>query len=162
VSDHLADFHRVMHEIDTESPRGRVMVATAMLDDLLGKSIAARLVDSTEVGKLLDGFNAPLGSFSARIVAALGLGVISKREFDDLQIIRKIRNDFAHRTGISFADPAVRDRTMLLKLAAQDYGDVVVEAEGRFTSAAVSLILNFTNRPHYVGLKRLAHEPWPY
>lgn len=138
------------------------MVATAMIDDLLGRTIAARLVESPEVGKLLDGFNAPLGSFSARIVAALGLGVISQREFDDLHIIRKIRNDFAHRTGVTFADASVKDRAMLLTIAAQDYGDVVVGAEGRFTTAAVALILNLTNRPHYVGLKRLAYEPWTY
>jgi mannitol operon repressor len=162
MTEHLADFRRVLAEINAESPRGRVMVATAMIDDLLGRTIAARLVDAPEVGKLLEGFNAPLGSFSARVVAAYGLGVISKREFDDLQIIRKIRNDFAHRTGVSFADDSIKDRAMLLTMAAQDYGEVVVNAEGRFTSAAVALVLNLTNRPHYVAQKRLAHEPWRY
>ena len=138
------------------------MVATAMIDDLIGRAIAARLVDAPEVGILLDGFNAPLGSLSARIVAAFGLGVISKPEFDDLQIIRKIRNDFAHRTGVTFSDNSVKDRAMLLTMAAQDYGEVVVGAEGRFTTAAVALILNLTNRAHYVSLKRLTHERWPY
>lgn len=159
---HLAEFRSLLAEIQKESPRGQVLVASAMLDEQLARTIKARLVQSKEADKLLDGFNAPLGSFSARIVAALSLGVISPREFDDLQIIRKIRNEFAHRMGVSFDDSDIKDRAMLLRYAAQDYGDVVVNPQGRFTTAAVALILNLTNRPHYVGLKRVQYEAWPY
>lgn len=161
-SDHLAGFRQLLDELNAESPRGGVMVACATLDDLLAKAIAARLIDDAHVSKLIDGFNAPLGTFSSRIIAAFALGVISKIEFDDLQVIRKIRNDFAHRTGVSFADPSISDKAMILKLAAQDYGTVVVPPAGRFTTAAVSLILNLTNRAHYVGRKRLVTEVWPY
>jgi hypothetical protein len=159
---HLAEFQQVLGEINAESPRGRVMVATAMLDDLLGQAIAARLIDCPEAGKLLDGFNAPLGSLSTRIVASLALGVISRREHDDLQVIRRIRNDFAHRTGISFDDGSVKDRCALLSFAAKDYDEVKVDAMGRFTTAAVALILNLTNRPHYVARRRVAYEEWAY
>jgi len=161
-SDHLADFRQLLDELNAESPRGGVMVACATLDDLLAKTIAARLIDDANAGKLLDGFNAPLGSFSSRIVAAFALGVVSRLEFDDLQVIRKIRNDFAHRAGVSFADPSIKDKAMTLKMAAQDYGIVIVPPAGRFTTAAVALILNLTNRPYYVSQKRLVTEEWPY
>jgi mannitol operon repressor len=46
-------------------------------------------------------------------------------------------------------------------MAAQDYDDVVVDARGRYTTAAVALIMNLTNRPAYVSRKRRKPEDWP-
>ncbi|MCC7596730.1 transcriptional regulator [Janthinobacterium sp. FW305-129] len=46
--------------------------------------------------QLVEGFNAPLGTFSSRIKAAYSIGLITKEQFQDLEILRKIRNEFAH------------------------------------------------------------------
>ncbi|OOG87040.1 hypothetical protein B0E41_04845 [Hydrogenophaga sp. A37] len=46
--------------------------------------------------QLIDGFNAPLGTFSSRIKAAYAMGLITKDQFIDLERLRKIRNEFAH------------------------------------------------------------------
>jgi DNA-binding MltR family transcriptional regulator len=45
---------------------------------------------------LLFGFNAPLGTFSARTKAAYVMGLIERKEYEEINIIRKIRNEFGH------------------------------------------------------------------
>ena len=59
----------------------------------------------------------PLGSLSARIETAYALGLISKEERDNINLIRDIRNDFAHRfldTKVSFQTPKIKDKCMQL------------------------------------------------
>jgi len=111
---------------------------------------------------LLEGFNAPLGTLSTRIAAAAALGLISEREAKEADRLRKIRNFFAHHVHISFDDQNIRDLCGNLEMAAQDYGDVVVNTRGRFSTSAVALIMNLTNRPHYVGQERLQPRAWTY
>jgi len=152
----------LLEELNKESDRGKVLVCAAMLDDQLLACIRARLLDHPHVDKLTNGFNAPLGSFSSRIVAALALGIVSIDEYHDLEIVRGIRNDFAHGLGMSFDNDSIRDRCANLRLSAKDYGDVVVGPGGQFTTAATALILHLTNRPHYVAKRRLTQEDWPY
>lgn len=48
------------------------------------------------LNSLVEGFNAPLGTFSSRIKAAYALGLLTKDQFLDLERLRKIRNEFAH------------------------------------------------------------------
>lgn len=159
---HLQDFRRLLAEFAKESPRGRVMICAAVLDDQLGKVIQARLIDHPDAAKLIDGFNAPLGTFASRILCAFALGTISEPEYRDLEQIRKIRNEFAHNMHASFGDPKIMERCARLSLAAQDYGDVVVSPVGRFDTAATALVLNLTNRAHYVGQERIAYQHWRY
>jgi mannitol operon repressor len=132
----------------------------SMLDEQLRQTIQAFLLDHPRTKPLLNGFNAPLGTLSARALAAFSLGLITEREYGDLDLLRKVRNEFAHNVHISFEDQRVRDLCERLALAAHDYGDVVVGSRGQFTTAAVALISNLTNRPHYVGLERLSAQQW--
>lgn len=138
---HLARFKVLLAEMNKESPRGMVLVSTALIDEHLAEAIKARLVDHPAADKLMVGFNAPLGTFSARITGALALGIISEAEFFDLEILRKVRNDFAHQITAGFDDQTIKDRCANLALAAEDYGQVVVDAEGQFSTAAVALIM---------------------
>ncbi|MGO4704483.1 transcriptional regulator [Microvirga sp. 2MCAF38] len=159
---HLSEFLAFLKELNKETERGAALAAAAMIDDLLGKALQAFLIENKGAQALLSGFNAPLGTFSSKIAAAYALGVISEREYRECELIRKIRNEFAHKVQISFESQALADMCRALSFSAPDYGDVVVGIRGKFTSAAVALILNLTNRPHYVGLKRLTHQAWPY
>jgi hypothetical protein len=45
--------------------------------------------------------------------------------------------------------------------ASKSYGDVVVDARGKYTTAAVALILQLTNRPVYVSRTRRKAEDFP-
>ncbi|MCH7692683.1 MAG: transcriptional regulator [Proteobacteria bacterium] len=159
---HLQEFVAFLEHLKIESERGQVLISAAMLDDLLMQIIQAFLIKGDSANKLLSGFNAPLGSLSSRVEAAHALGLISREERSDATIIRKIRNEFAHTLAVSFEDQQVKDKCAALHFSANDYEDVVVSPRGQFSTAATALILNLTNRPHYVGKKCLSWQAWPY
>lgn len=159
---HLTRFKALLAEMNKESSRGMVLVSSALLDEHLAECIRARIVDSRDVDRLTDSFNAPLGTFSARILAAYALGILSEDEFHDLEIVRKVRNEFAHQITTGFDNQSVKDRCGNFKLSAKDYGEVVVDPESQFSSAAIALLMRLTNRAEYVSRKRLTAEEWPY
>jgi DNA-binding MltR family transcriptional regulator len=107
---------RLYRELDKESDRGAVLVASAMIDDGLGDLILTHLVPNpTSSDSLFDGPNAPFQAFSAKIDAGYRLGIISDRFCRDLHLIRKIRNDVAHRAGqCDFNDSSIVDRVKAL------------------------------------------------
>jgi hypothetical protein len=89
----LNELATLLHDLDD---RGLVLSLAAFAEDALGSLLQAFMVPSEATKQLLDGFNAPLGTFSARIKACLALGLITKHQYDDLEHLRKIRNEFAH------------------------------------------------------------------
>src|SRR5262249_35424596 len=107
----------------------------------------------------LEGYSAPLGSFSPRITAALSLGIISRTEHDDCNTLRKIRNEFAHSFTTTFSDQKIID---LSKNLFHGYPGVTVDTFGQFNSAAVALIMRLTNRAHYVSKRRLVPRSCPH
>lgn len=68
------------------------------------------------VDKLMKGL-APLATFAARIESAYALGLISESERRNLNLIRKIRNDFAHQANleVSFETPGIKERCLELE-----------------------------------------------
>ena len=87
--------NRGIHTLLTrESDRGCVLVAAAMLDELLADLFRKFLRPGTADELLKQG--SPLGFFSSRIQMAYAMGIINKEARDDLEIIRRIRNDAAH------------------------------------------------------------------
>jgi DNA-binding MltR family transcriptional regulator len=99
-------------ELQKETPRAAVIVSGAFLDSLLRDLIGSFMIDDA---KTVDGLlgceknpETPLSSFSARIKTAYCLGLICKAEYHDLNLIRKIRNRFAHKLhGYSFDDQEI-------------------------------------------------------
>ncbi|MFO0244140.1 MAG: MltR family transcriptional regulator [Acidobacteriota bacterium] len=82
--------------LDKLDDRGLILSLSAFAEDALGSLLKAYLIPSNASAQLLEGFNAPLGTLSARIKAAYAMGLITKEQFSDLERLRKIRNDFAH------------------------------------------------------------------
>jgi hypothetical protein len=62
----VLDLTRFSTEFNGESDRGAVLVAASRLDEVLKGILLAYLRDTKSASDLLDGFNAPLGTFSAR------------------------------------------------------------------------------------------------
>ena len=82
----------------SSSERSCVIVAAAYIDELLGyifKLFLASPSSEKEDKELFSGYG-PLSNFSSKIVLSYRLGLISNYEYKTLQIIRKIRNLFAH------------------------------------------------------------------
>lgn len=159
---HLTEFNAFLEELNKESDRGAALISTAMLDDLLEKTILAFLIDNKDNQKLLTGFNAPLGTFSSRILAAYSLGLISEEEYDECNWLRSVRNEFAHKVHQKFADQRVSDLCANLRFAAKKIPHHPNLPRAQFLTSATALILHLTNRPHYVSQKRLKYEPWQY
>ena len=158
----LEEFAPFIDDLNRESERGAVLISVSYLERQLKEIVSAFLCEGDASARLLEGFNAPLGTLAARASAAAALGLISGREYRELETIRKIRNQFAHDHRTSFSDQGIVDRCQNLAFSAKDYGDVIVDSRGQFTTATLALILNLTNRSHYVSKKRLKFENWPY
>jgi DNA-binding MltR family transcriptional regulator len=111
------DFQGLFDELGQEKDRGAALLAAALLDNNLAALIEAFLIDDvgakrgaqSEVEKLLYEPNAPLASLSSRTRAAYCLGLISEEAFRDVELMRDIRNRFAHRLhGLSFETAAIK------------------------------------------------------
>lgn len=99
-----------------ESDRAVAILGGVFLDEYLKELMASFLVDdSTKVHDLLEG---PLGTFRSRINASYCMGLITEDEYHDLDIVREIRNKFAHELhGLSFSDDWVKNKCDTLRLA---------------------------------------------
>jgi hypothetical protein len=157
IEPHLKPFTEFLAEFNKETERGAALTAAAFLDDLLQKVIEAFLIKNKSGKSLSDGFNAPLGTLSARIAACHALGLISDTEFQECELIRKIRNEFAHKMKMSFETVRVRGLTSAMHFIVPG----APTSRSRFTSSAVVMLMRLTNRAHYVGLKAIQYEDWP-
>lgn len=88
----------ILEEIIKQTDRGAALIAAAYLEERLLLAIKARLNENETVEKELFGPSRPLGSFSAKIDVGLLLGIYSDQSHQMLHTIRKIRNDFAHKS----------------------------------------------------------------
>jgi hypothetical protein len=103
----------------------------------------------TSTHQLIDGFNAPLGTFSSRIKAAYSLGLIENEQFEDLEHLRKIRNEFAHSwRPTSFAHPSIAAHIEKLNYSSID--DTFPESSFDKIRTSISSIL--------VELRSSAHQ----
>lgn len=88
-------------ECGRESDRAAVILGAAKLDVLLYHAIQSVLIATpTADDPLFDG-DAPLSTFSAKIVLAYRIGLIDAEFARALHIVRRIRNAFAHEMANS-------------------------------------------------------------
>jgi len=91
----------ILLELLQGDERSTAIVGGALVDDALEQMLrdhflAAKIGDSTLAERLLQ-FNGPLGTFSARIDLCYALKFYGPDTYHDLDLIRKVRNHFAHR-----------------------------------------------------------------
>lgn len=97
-------------DLAEESDRAAVIIAAAKLDNELRDLIVSRLVPSpTSDDELVDG-DRPLGTFSARIKMAFRLGLIDAEVARSLDLVRRIRNQFAHEARSSSLSSAEHEQ----------------------------------------------------
>src|SRR5689334_10363244 len=97
----LLEFSQLF-DYSQDNDRSIAIVGPAFLDTLLEHILVAFLVDDErEVEKLL-GVERPLGTYGSRVTTVYCLGFINKIVCDDLRLVGKIRNRFAHDLSASF------------------------------------------------------------
>ena len=87
-----------------ESDRGCVIFGAAILEDKLELLLRSYCRQDPQIIKrvvapLFQGY-APLSTFSAKIQISFALGLIAERDFKALDLLRKLRNQFAHDKDI--------------------------------------------------------------
>jgi hypothetical protein len=106
---------RLGDSTDSERAHDRTaaIIGAAFLEHALKHAICRHLKEIPEdpnFDGLFDGDEAPLRDFSARIKLAEGLGIVDRATRNDLDIIRHIRNAFAHtKARIGFDTKAISD-----------------------------------------------------
>ncbi len=96
------ELNSLLESLHTHDDRSVVLNMAAFAEDTLEILLLAYLREEMQAKELVTGFNAPLGTFSARIKAAFVLGLLRQDGYETLEILRKIRNKFAHNwSGVS-------------------------------------------------------------
>ena len=85
----------LLREIASTPLRTSMIVCAEVANSLLEEILHNHFVNHKTSSNMLESTQ-PLGTFSARINMAFCLGLISENLFNDLEILRKIRNDYAH------------------------------------------------------------------
>jgi len=89
----------------------------AYLDNCLAELFLQLSKHPKEIGERLLAESRPLGAFGPKIDLAWSLGWISDEAYHDLNVIRRIRNEFAHDTAeLSFTTPPIDQMCKSLRL----------------------------------------------
>ncbi|WP_233959929.1 MltR family transcriptional regulator [Pectobacterium versatile] len=147
------------NEFNKESDRGAVLLAASMLDESLLEILESWLISNNSAKELILGFNAPLGTFSARLKASHALGLIMDHEFNEIDLIRKIRNEFGHGwKDISFESPKIKKSLDKLPWLGPD--DVIKSPKSKFSFAVSIILVDLLYRARLVRKERLSPRIW--
>lgn len=103
---------KIEDELGRESDRGCALVAAAYLENEMTELLKRFFVtQGSKATKALFDFNGPVGTFSSKIRLSLALGLIPEEIQSALDLIRNLRNDFAHlHEPLNFESPTIRQR----------------------------------------------------
>ena len=160
----LRDFSAFLNEFQAETDRGAAMVGAALLDQKLADTLRSFFVAGKSAAALLDGGSAPLGTFSARIKAAHALGLIVDFEMTECNLIRKIRNEFAHGVhGTIYAETKIANMCEGLQSDLPGGRDAFKgNYRAQFVNAVCILVMRLTYRVEWVIAEKRETRRWPY
>lgn len=125
----LADLKQFAEDLRGESDRAAAVLGGAKLDLMLKEIIRKFLIPIDGAREELLENDGPLGTFSARTKMVYRLGLLQRDFVRALDLVRKIRNDFAHEvSGVQFDASPHRDRVTTLASMFDKRGDVIKEA----------------------------------
>jgi DNA-binding MltR family transcriptional regulator len=100
-----------MVNLAQESDRSAVIIGAARLDITLERLLKRSMHNHTGGNDNLFDQDRPLSSFSAKIALAYRLGLLDRTIEHAMQMVRKIRNDFAHSfDNAKLTDGPIRNR----------------------------------------------------
>jgi len=138
--DVFSDLNRLNSMLADLDERALILSLAAFAEEALRDLIQAYLMPGESADKLLDGFNAPLGTFSARLRMADALGLLTPHQASDFDRLRKIRNEFAHNwLPVSFTDQNIASHIQALNFHSLD--DHFPETPGEKVRTSISTLL---------------------
>ena len=154
----------VDEEINVKSDRALVITIGSILDTQLESLLKNFLIKDNKIDERLFNNNSPLSNFDSKIWMCYYLGIISKYEYKALEIIRKIRNIFAHEIEIKKLEDSqsIRDLCKTLNIPEEIYIPdnffiSVKEEEIKFEDMSLSekIIKVFKNMTVYLEFRRV-------
>lgn len=98
----LDSLNRFMRLVGKQDERAMVLSLATFIEDALGRLLLAYFRDCKATRELVEGFSAPLGTLGSRIKVVYAVGLVTEEQFKDMEILRKVRNQFAHNwEGVS-------------------------------------------------------------
>lgn len=156
----LSDF---LASLRKESDRGAALVAASMLDERLHEILEAFLAEVPCSRDLLVGFNAPLGTLSARAMSAYSLGLIQRNEFEEISLMRKIRNEFGHGwEPLSFESESIAALAQQLPWLGPSDQESGSTLRSRFSFAIAILLTDLMWRVELVRKERRTSRVWEH
>lgn len=147
-----------LSELNRESERGLALGGAAFIDQKLAETLGAFFCRNVE---MLEGAHQPLGSFSARISLCGALGLIDNFEEHECNIIRKVRNVFAHSiAGTRFHHPKVSSLCSSLRSDYPRGSQADPAARNLFFNAVSLLSSQLLHRPKWVHLEQRREKLW--
>ena len=117
-----------LDEFGKETDRACAVLGAAYLDEILRKSIETFFPVKNKLDDLMNG---PLSGLHTRILVAHCLGIIDDDMCDDLMLIKKIRNEFAHQIhGLTFSEHKIVNWCASLKH--WKMSDLQLDSKGKF------------------------------
>lgn len=110
------DYASVFNELLDSSDRAVAVVGGALVDELLGRALKEFMRQSDGLDTLFKD-RGPLSTFSSKIDLGYYLGCYGTEVHQDLNILRKLRNNFAHDLDAKFANQSIADRVSNFSLA---------------------------------------------
>lgn len=126
------DVSRLVEDLEKETDRGAALLGAAFLDDVLELVLRSAMVDAPEVIDKLIGGGRALESFGSRAHLAYLMGLLGPDIYADINLIREVRNDFAHRQPTSFDSEEIRDKCKRLQCVSVFYTDEMCTPQERF------------------------------
>ena len=138
--DWIDKYNEIAQAYAKESDRAAAVLIASFLEDVMAGKLRAILVDDKKVAKLFDGYG-PLATFAGKIDMAFALGLLTPGMETDLNLIRKVRNHFAHSPRVTdFGDARVKSWCADLSVTRMP-GLKVRDARGQYIGAiAISLV----------------------
>lgn len=159
----LFDYFDVMSEFSKENVRGIAIVSCSFIDVLLERAIKSFLLPCSSTNDLITGFNAPLGTFSAKIKMARALGIITQDEARFSDELRKARNIFSHTPKVDLNSEDIKKIIgKLSECAFMKAGQRDTDPHTVIYLASNNLIISFLHRAEHVAKICLKErtDPW--
>jgi DNA-binding MltR family transcriptional regulator len=132
------EFKDFLDNLSTEGDRGAAILAATMLEALLEELLTTKMrpLNKSQKSVLFDG-DSPLATFSAKIKIAHAFSIISDDVCANLDLIREIRNAFAHaKRNLSFSTKEVSDVCARLRLLDRLPGVSKLDARSKYLGVA--------------------------
>jgi len=149
--------------LSKESDRGVVLISASFLEEALEALLRARFSirhpkSKSSTNPLFDTFG-PLHSFSGKVKICYAMDLIGKWMYRDLEIVRNLRNDFAHSVGAARFDlPESVQLTKRLKAADLAVTTITKEAAGTKKAERIEIAKKSRSKSTKANMERVRFE----